>query len=130
MEIVNPANFSVELGLKTLEQKARKGSSNTSLKIGLPRERSNDERRISLTPGGVSVLVANGHEIFVEKDAGLEAKFPDSEYADAGAHIVYRQEELYNRSDLIVKVAPLARDEIKLMHKDQILISAVHLGNQ
>ncbi|HKI45083.1 MAG TPA: alanine dehydrogenase [Balneolales bacterium] len=130
MEIVNPANFSVELGLKTLEQKARKSSSNTSLKIGLPRERSNDERRISLTPGGVSVLVANGHEIFVEKDAGLEAKFPDSEYADAGANIVYRQEDLYNRSDLIVKVAPPAEDEIKLMHKDQILISAVHLGNQ
>ncbi len=130
MEIVNPSNFSVELGLETLEQKAKKGASTVSLKIGLPRERSNDERRISLTPGGTSVLVANGHEVYVEKDAGREARFSDSDYADAGARIVYNRKDLYGSSDLIVKVAPPDGEEIRLFHKDQILISAVHLGSR
>ncbi len=130
MEIINPSNFPVELGLKTLEKRVEKRQSRVSLKIGLPKERSNDERRICLTPSGVSVLVSNGHEVYVEKNAGADANFTDQEYADAGAVISYSTEDLYKRSEMIVKVAPPTSGELTMMNKNQILLSAVHLGNQ
>jgi len=74
-----------QIGLKTLEKRLIKTRSDISLKIGLPKEISNDERRLSLTPGGVSILRANNHEIYIEKGAGNDAHFSDQEYADAGA---------------------------------------------
>ena len=52
-----------QIGLKTLEKHLIRSKSEVSLRIGLPKEMSNDERRISLTPGGVSILRGNGHEI-------------------------------------------------------------------
>jgi len=118
-----------KIGIKTLEKRLMKSESKISLKIGLPREISNDERRISLTPGGVSVLKANGHEIFIEKGAGNEANFTDREYADAGAEIAYGVNELYKKSKMIVKVAPPTKDEFDLLENEQILLSALHLGN-
>lgn len=56
---------------------------------------SNDERRLSLTPGGVSILRGNGHEVFIEKGAGEEANFSDRDYADAGAEIAYTAEDVF-----------------------------------
>lgn len=125
---INPLDTE-QIGIQTLEQRLMKSESNISLKIGLPREVSNDERRVSLTPGGVSVLKANGHEIFVEQYAGAEANFSDQEYADAGAEIVYSIDELYEQSEMIAKVAPPSEDEYELLQQDQILLSALHLGN-
>ncbi len=106
-----------------------KSQSKVSLKIGLPREVSNDERRISLTPGGISILKANGHHIIIENQAGEEARFSDQEYADAGAEIALSAEELYKKSELIVKVAPPRQDEYELLQPRQTLLSALHLGN-
>ena len=125
---INPLETE-QIGIKTLEKQLMKSKSRVSLKIGLPREVSNDEKRISLTPGGVSVLKANGHEVFIEKEAGLEANFSDQEYADAGAEIAYSVDELYKKSEMIVKVAPPAEDEFELLEQNQILLSALHLGN-
>jgi alanine dehydrogenase len=124
---INPLDTE-QIGLKTLEKRLLKTKSNVSLKIGLPRERSNDERRISLTPGGVSILTANGHDVFVEKNAGEEAHFSDQEYSEAGAEIAYSQEDLYKKSELIVKVAPPAESEYEYLQPNQVLISALHLG--
>ncbi len=125
---INPLDTE-QIGIQTLEQRLMKSESNISLKIGLPKEISNDERRISLTPGGVSVLKANGHKIYLETDAGAEANFTDQEYADAGAQIAYSIDELYKQSEMIVKVAPPSEVEYDLLQKDQILLSALHLGN-
>ncbi len=118
-----------QIGIKTLEKSLIKTKSERSLKIGLPKETSNDERRISLTPGGVSILVANGHEILVEKNAGIDAHFSDNEYQDAGATISYSAEELFSQSEMIVKIAPPTRTELKWMQPNQILLSALHLGH-
>lgn len=118
-----------QIGIKTLEKSLIKTKSERSLKIGLPKETSNDERRISLTPGGVSILVANGHEILVEKNAGIDAHFSDKEYQDAGATISYSAEELFSQSEMIVKVAPPTQKELKWMQPNQILLSALHLGH-
>jgi alanine dehydrogenase len=95
----------------------------------LPKEISNDECRLSLTPGGVSVLIANGHEVYIEQDAGEQANFPDHEYADAGAEISLSAADLYEKSEMILKVAPPAKEELDLLDDGHLLFSALHMGN-
>lgn len=119
-----------QIGLKTLEKHLMRSKSQVSLKIGLPTEISNDERRISLTPGGVSILKANGHNIYIEKGAGEHANFSDQEYADAGAEISYSPEDVFKKSELILKIAPLAEEEFDMLEPDQAIISALHMGSQ
>lgn len=118
-----------QIGIQTLEKTLIKSDSKRSLKIGLPKETSIDERRVSLTPGGISTLVANGHEIFIEKNAGSDAHFTNQEYADAGAEIAHSAEELFKQSELIVKVAPPTLNEQDWLQSGQILVSALHLGH-
>jgi alanine dehydrogenase len=125
---INPLETE-QIGIQTLEKRLMKSESNISLKIGVPKEVSNDERRICLTPGGASVLIANGHEVFIEQDAGAEANFTDEEFADAGAEIAFSIDEVYKKSDMIVKVAPPSDSELELLEQDQTLLSALHLGN-
>jgi alanine dehydrogenase len=95
--------------------------------IGLPREISLQENRISLTPDAVAILVNNGHEIWVEAKAGIGSKFSDKEYSDAGAKIVYSPQEVY-KADVILKIEPATLEEIELMHPGQTLISAMQMG--
>lgn len=118
-----------EFGIKTLEKQLMHSESSISMKIGLPREATRDERRLCLTPGGVSILCANNQEVLIEKGAGLDARFTDKDYSEAGAEIIYSAKELYQKSELIVKVAPPSKEEQVWMQPDQILISALHLGN-
>ncbi len=125
---INPLETE-QIGIKTLEKQLIKTDSNRSLKIGLPKEISNDESRISLTPAGVSVLTANGHDIFIEQGAGEEANFIDQEYAEAGAEISLTVDDLYKKSEMILKVAPPCPEEYELLQQDHLLFSALHLGN-
>ena len=97
--------------------------------LGLPNEISLQERRITLTPDAVKLLVANGHEIWVETKAGEGSKFSDQDYSEAGAKIVYSPEEVYQAS-AILKIEPPTLEEIGMMKKGQTLISAVQTGNQ
>lgn len=128
MEILNPAGIS-SIGLKTLEKTTVRNKGQMSLKIGLPRERTNDETRVCLTPSGVSILVANGHEVFVESKAGEQAHFSDQAYSEAGAQIAYGARDLYQQSEVIAKVAPPDKEEIAMMRDQSILLSALHLGS-
>ena len=100
-----------------------------SFLIGLPNEISMQEKRITLTPDAVALLVNNGHEIWVETKAGEGSKFSDKEYSDAGAKIIYSSEEIY-KADVILKIEPPSIEEIELMKNGKILISAIQLGNQ
>lgn len=129
MEIMNPYQVAHQFGLKTLEKPEHLSGSRASMKIGLPRERSNDERRIAVTPGGVSVLKANGHEVAIEAGAGEDARFTDHEFSEAGATVVWSPEELYKQSEIILKVAPPSESEHEYLQPDQVVISALHLGN-
>ncbi|MCG8372440.1 MAG: alanine dehydrogenase [Balneolales bacterium] len=119
-----------QIGLKTLEKHLIRTRESVSLRIGIPKETSHDERRISLTPGGVSVLKANGHQIFIEKGAGDDANFTDRDYAEAGADIAYTADDVFRKSELILKVAPLTVKEFELIEPDQAIISALHFGSQ
>src|SRR5882672_2461051 len=73
--------------------------------IGLPKEISLQENRISLTPDAVALLVTQGHEVWVETKAGEGSKFSDKQYSDAGAKIIYTPQEVY-KADVILKIEP------------------------
>lgn len=96
--------------------------------IGLPREISLQENRISLTPDAVALLVNNGHEVWVETRAGAGAKFSDQQYSEAGAHIAYTSEEVY-KANIILKIEPPTLEEIEYLKPGQALISAIQLGH-
>lgn len=97
-----------------------------SLHIGLPREVSLQENRIALTPDAVAILVRNGHEVWVEKDAGKGANLSDHEYSEAGARIVQSPEEVY-QANVILKVEPLVEEEFRFVKAGTTLISALNL---
>jgi alanine dehydrogenase len=128
LEILNPSNFQTGYGLKTLEKVARTTQAEASLFIGLPKERSNDEKRVCITPAGVAVLVANGHRVLLETGAGDDANFSDHEYSESGAEICPTTRELFEKAEIIVKVAPPTEQELTFMKSGQTLLSAVHLG--
>ncbi len=96
--------------------------------IGLPREISLQENRITLTPDAVALLVNNGHQVWVETKAGAGSKFSDQQYSEAGASIVYSPQEVY-KADVILKIEPPTLDEIELMRPGQTLISAIQPGH-
>ena len=73
------------------------------LRVGIPKETSFQENRISLTPDAVSLLIHNGHQIVIESKAGVQSNFRDDEYLKAGAEIVFSKEEVYE-TDIIVKL--------------------------
>lgn len=129
MEILNPTDFSHKLGLETLEKTLKRDQGSVSLTIGIPKEVSSDEHRVCVTPGGVSVLVANGHQVFIETNAGVDANFQDHDYSESGAVICSSAQEVYSKSELIMKVAPPTDAEFEFMNQDHILISALHLGS-
>ncbi|MEN3040833.1 MAG: alanine dehydrogenase [Bacteroidia bacterium] len=100
-----------------------------SLRIGIPRERHLQERRIPLTPAAVATLTARGYEVIIEHRAGEYASFSDREYVEAGASIVYAPEEVYEQADCIVKIAPPSERELSFLRPKQVLFSAVHMGS-
>lgn len=101
--------------------------SRKELHIGIPKETSYQENRIAITPLSAGLLVANGHEVWVESNAGKASNFSDKEYSEVGAKIVYDVKEIY-KADILIKVAPPSMEEVEMMQKDQTLISAIHLA--
>lgn len=97
--------------------------------IGMPKEISLQEKRITLTPDAVGLLSSEGHDVWVETGAGLGSNFTDHQYSDAGAKIVYSAKEAY-QADAILKIEPPTIEEIAYLKAGQILISAFQYGNQ
>jgi len=99
------------------------------LQIGIPKESSFQENRISLTPDSVGLLIANGNSVIIEKGAGLASNFQDKEYTDKGAELAYSKEEVF-KANFILKIEPPTQDELSLMQRGQQLISAVQISTQ
>ncbi len=111
------------------ESPVRIQSSSKGFKIGLPKEISFQEKRIILTPDAVKVLSENGHEIWVEKGAGLGSWYTDQQYSEAGARIVDTAEEVF-KCEAILKIEPPTLEEVERFTSNQIVISAFQMGNQ
>jgi alanine dehydrogenase len=95
--------------------------------IGVPREIKPQEYRVGLTPDGARALVRGGHEVSVERDAGLGSGFPDSAYEVAGASLV-GVEEVWSRPDLVVKVKEPQPPEVARLREGQVLFAYLHLA--
>ncbi len=98
------------------------------MRIGIPKETLREEKRVGLAPAGVDSLVKAGHTVFVETEAGLGSHFTDQDYNNAGATIVYSAEEVFQRSELIVKVTPLTEEVVEHLQENQIIFSFLHLS--
>lgn len=103
---------------------------NNQLVIGIPKEIAFQENRIALVPDAVALLVNNGHRIIIERDAGRNANFDDNDFSEAGAEIVHSAQEVYEKSSIILKIAPPTMEELEWMKPKQILFSALQLSVQ
>jgi alanine dehydrogenase len=111
------------------EERLEISSDSISLFIGIPKERSFQEKRICLTPDAVSALTNNGHRVLIESGAGNNAAFEDKEYSEAGAEITSDTAKVFS-SPIILKVEPPTLDEIEMIKPNAVLISALQLKMQ
>lgn len=98
--------------------------------IGIPKENAFEEKRTALAPAGVDALVKAGHSVFIETGAGEMSRFSDDDYRKVGADIVYSVDEVYQRADMIVKIAPMNETESEMLKAGQILFSFLHLAGR
>ena len=96
--------------------------------VGIPKEVKNNEFRVSNTPAGVHALVLAGHTVFVEKSAGLGSAITDADYVKAGATILDTADEVWAKSEMIIKVKEPIAEEYHRMRKGQILFTYLHLA--
>ena len=96
--------------------------------IGVPKEVKNHEYRVGLTPDSVQEVVAHGHEVIVETNAGAGIGSSDEIYAAHGASVVATAAEIFERADMIVKVKEPQPDERKMLRAGQVLFTYLHLA--
>jgi len=105
------------------------GKKKGKLMIGIPKETTYQENRVALNPEAVQLLVSNGHRIVVETKAGIQSRYDDVDYSEAGAEIAYDKAEVF-KANIILKVAPPTEEEIEMMPGNQTLLSALQLTTQ
>ncbi len=98
------------------------------MKVGIPREVKNNEYRVAITPSGVHELVVHGHEVYVEKDAGVGSSILDADYLAAGASILDTADDVWGTADLILKVKEPIEAEYHRMREGQTLFTYLHLA--
>ena len=98
------------------------------MKIGVPKEIKPQENRIGLTPDSVKTLTSQGHEVLIENNGGFEAGFDNEQYKSAGAKIIDKAEDIFNESEIIVKVKEPQSNEVKMIRENQIVFTYLHLA--
>ena len=98
------------------------------MKVAIPREVKNNEYRVAITPSGVHELTRNGHEVYIETDAGVGSSITNDDYVAAGAKIVSSAEDAWAMGDLILKVKEPIASEYDKMREGQILFTYLHIA--
>jgi len=96
--------------------------------IGVPKEIKTHENRVALLPGGVIELIKHGHNIIIEKNAGLASGFPDELYEQAGATIIETADEVWLKAEMIMKVKEPIASEYQHMREGQIIFTYFHFA--
>lgn len=96
--------------------------------IGVPKEIKPEENRVAIVPGGVETLVHLGHEVIIEKGAGLGSGFSDEEYTRAGAKISHRHGDIFSEADLVLKVKEPLPEEYRNLKEGQVVFTYFHLA--
>jgi len=98
------------------------------MNFGILHESRLNEKRVCLTPRGATSLIKRGHKVFVESGAGVSSGFSDQNYTNRGAQVVFSPEEIYGRSDVLLKILPVDEDCLKHMLVGQTVITFQHLS--
>ncbi|RNL63691.1 alanine dehydrogenase [Nocardioides marmoriginsengisoli] len=98
------------------------------MRVGVPKEVKNHEYRVAITPVGVHELVAHGHEVFVERGAGVGSSIPDEEYAGAGATLLDSADDVWARGEMVLKVKEPVAEEYHRMREGLLLFTYLHLA--
>ena len=96
--------------------------------VGVLKEIKAEENRVCMTPAGVEVMKQNGHEVIVEKNAGMGSGFNNAAYKSAGAEIIDTPKEIFKRADMVMHVKEPLAAEYDLIRKDQIIFTYLHLA--
>ncbi len=97
--------------------------------IGVPKEIKDHEYRVSVTPDGVRALRQAGHEVWIERSAGVGSGYSDEDYRRAGATMAESKEQLFQQAALIVKVKEPLLSECRFFHPGQVLFTYLHLAS-
>jgi alanine dehydrogenase len=97
-------------------------------KVGVPKEIKDNEYRVALTIAGTTALVREGHEVFIEQNAGIGSGITDDDYKSAGAKILPDAAAVFAKSDLILKVKEPQSSEVPMLRKGQMLFTYLHLA--
>ncbi len=97
--------------------------------IGIPKEIKNNEFRVGMTPSGVNSFIRNGHIVYLQKGAGLGSGFSDNLYSKVGAQIFDSIEEIYAKSEMIIKIKEPLKEEYGLIKKGQIIYTFFHFAS-
>lgn len=98
------------------------------MRVGCAKEIKNNEYRVGMTPDNVKSYVNAGHEVYIEKGAGSGSGFTDEEYAANGAKMLDTAKEVWDISEMMIKVKEPLEEEYKYFHKDLILYTYLHLA--
>ncbi|GLW95924.1 alanine dehydrogenase [Microtetraspora sp. NBRC 16547] len=98
------------------------------MKIGVPAEVKNHEYRVAATPAGVHELLRHGHDVHVQRGAGLGSHITDEEYLAAGAKILDTADAVWAESEMILKVKEPVAEEYHRLREDQVLFTYLHLA--
>lgn len=96
--------------------------------VGVPREIKAQEHRVGLVPASVREFTAHGHKVLVEKGAGAGINFTDADYEACGAQVVASAREIFDKSDLIIKVKEPQAGECAMLKEGQVLFTYLHLA--
>ncbi len=96
--------------------------------IGVPKETKDNEFRVGMVPAGVKVLTALGHRVYIQEGAGEGSGIGDAEYVHAGAEILTSSDQVWSRSEMIVKVKEPLKEEYPKLKQGQILFTYLHLA--
>jgi alanine dehydrogenase len=97
--------------------------------IGVSKEIKNNENRVALTPAGAKELIKRGHQVYVQKSAGLGSGFSDDDYSAAGASILPSIEATYQIAEMIMKVKEPIESEYNLIKPNQLLFTYFHFAS-
>ena len=97
--------------------------------VGVPKEIKNNEFRVGMTPSGVNSFINNGHRVLIQKDAGIGSGYKDLDYLSVGAEICETIEEVYAKSEMIVKVKEPLKSEYSLIKENQIVYTYFHFAS-
>jgi alanine dehydrogenase len=98
------------------------------MKVGVPREVKDHEYRVAITPAGVNELSRAGHQVYVEKDAGVGSSLPDEAFTSAGAQVLGTADDIWAEADLVLKVKEPVEEEYHRMRSGQTLFTYLHLA--